>query len=78
MLTCQQVTESASTYLDEPRSLSRRLAFRLHLLVCHRCRRFIRQLNIAVGASQTLNTPITPDDDAVEATLKKIKSLPEA
>jgi predicted anti-sigma-YlaC factor YlaD len=78
MITCKQVTEAASTYLDEPRSLPQRLGFQLHLLMCHRCRRFVRQLKIAVGASQTLNTPTTPDDDAIEATLSRIKTPPEA
>ena len=78
MITCKQVTDAASTYLDEPRSLPGRLAFQLHLVLCHRCRRFVRQLKIAVGASQTLNAPTTPDEDAIEATLSRIKSPPEA
>ncbi|WP_439576543.1 anti-sigma factor family protein [Elioraea sp.] len=44
MLTCREVTERASEYLDGNLPFGRRLAFRLHLLMCRHCRRYVDQL----------------------------------
>lgn len=44
MLTCREVTERASEYLDGDLPFGRRLAFRLHLMMCRHCRRYVDQL----------------------------------
>jgi anti-sigma factor RsiW len=44
VLTCREVTERASEYLDGDLPFGRRLAFRLHLMMCRHCRRYVDQL----------------------------------
>jgi hypothetical protein len=42
MLSCREVTERASDYLDRALPLRQRLAVRLHLFMCQHCRRYLR------------------------------------
>lgn len=44
MLSCREVTEKASAYLDQDLSWSARAGFRLHLMMCNNCRRYVDQL----------------------------------
>lgn len=44
MLTCREVAERASDYLDHETSLSSRVEIRLHLALCRPCRLCVRQL----------------------------------
>lgn len=46
MLTCKEVAQQASDYLDEPQPLLKRWSFRVHLLMCGNCRRFIQHLGL--------------------------------
>ena len=47
MLSCKQLVERSSDYLDDHMSRRERLAVRVHLAMCHNCRRFIRQMRLA-------------------------------
>ncbi|WP_323773507.1 zf-HC2 domain-containing protein [Alcanivorax sp.] len=45
MLKCKDVVEKADALVDgSPLTWRERLAMRLHLLICHHCRRYVRQL----------------------------------
>jgi predicted anti-sigma-YlaC factor YlaD len=45
MLTCRELVQSlASDYLDSQLNWRVRAGVRFHLLICHHCRRFMRQL----------------------------------
>ncbi len=46
MISCRKATELVSKALDAPLSRRERLALRLHLWLCHRCRRYQRQLHL--------------------------------
>lgn len=46
MLKCQGVARHASEYLDHNADGRLRWQIRLHLLMCHKCRRFVRHLRI--------------------------------
>ncbi len=50
MWNCKQVVEHSSDYLDRRLGLWARLQLRLHLIVCHHCRRYLRQLRATLGA----------------------------
>jgi len=52
--TCQHYTELASKALDRPLSLSERLSFKLHHVICMVCRRYNRQLNLIHRASNDI------------------------
>lgn len=46
MLKCREVAQHASEYLDHNADTRLRWQLRLHLLMCHKCRRFVRHLRI--------------------------------
>ena len=48
MLSCREVTEKASDYLERDLGFRERLQFRLHLAICTACRRYVEQLRAAV------------------------------
>ncbi len=50
MISCKDVTEQASAYLDKDMPLNQRMGVRLHLLICRNCRRYMEQLRTAVLA----------------------------
>lgn len=58
MLTCKQVTERASLYVDRELGLWPRLQFRLHLMMCQHCRRYIEQIEAVVRLLR--NRPTEP------------------
>jgi hypothetical protein len=44
MFTCKQITELASKAQEEPLPFKQRFQFRLHLLMCKLCARYVKQL----------------------------------
>ena len=46
MLTCKNASELLSQAQDRTLGLRERLALRLHLLICHGCTNFSRQLEL--------------------------------
>ena len=50
MLSCREVSERASDLIDGRASWRIRAEARLHLLMCHHCRRYIDQLRLTVQA----------------------------
>jgi anti-sigma factor RsiW len=45
-LTCRDVSEQASEYLDGEMSWGRRTLFRFHLAMCGACATFVRQIEL--------------------------------
>ena len=46
MLKCKEVVDRADALVDgTPLSWRERFALRMHLLMCHHCRRYVRQLH---------------------------------
>ena len=60
MLSCKEVSQSASEYLDGELPLGTRLQIRLHTFLCKNCRRYLDQLRLAVRA---LALSAHPEDD---------------
>jgi predicted anti-sigma-YlaC factor YlaD len=44
VLTCREVTEMANDYLDRNLNWLAKLQFRLHLMMCRHCQRYVDQL----------------------------------
>jgi anti-sigma factor RsiW len=44
MLTCREIAELVTEYLDGRMSWTRRLQFQLHVGMCGSCRRYLRQM----------------------------------
>jgi predicted anti-sigma-YlaC factor YlaD len=62
MLTCRQVADRASDYLEREASPFTRLQIRLHLLMCRACRQYVRQLALTRDALRAMG-----HDDRVPA-----------
>jgi len=71
MLKCQHLVEKADALVDgTPISLRERLALRLHLMMCHHCRRYVRQLRALLGFLPRDKQPL--EEAAIEDILKKL------
>lgn len=60
MLTCKDVTELTTPHLERQLSPRDRLRFRLHLLMCRHCRRYVEQIQQIVRALRTLPAEPAP------------------
>jgi len=48
MMTCQELTELVTDYLEGRMSFMERLSFRLHLAMCKACKAYVRQMEQTV------------------------------
>jgi len=61
MLTCQEVTEVVTDYLEGRQSLMQRLRFQMHLGMCRHCRAYLHQMKSTIDAVGTLASgPMPP------------------
>lgn len=63
MLNCRQATEKASALLDGELARSERWALRLHLMMCHHCRRYLRQLRLTLHIVRRLADTAEPTSE---------------
>jgi predicted anti-sigma-YlaC factor YlaD len=62
MLTCAEVTELVTSYLEGQMAWRRRMAFRLHLGMCKHCRAYLRQMKSTVKVlGRVPADPIPPE-----------------
>ncbi|MFT5719871.1 MAG: putative anti-sigma-YlaC factor YlaD [Motiliproteus sp.] len=76
MLKCREIVAQSSTYLELEMPFGRRLEYRMHLLMCQHCRRFIRQFSAATQMTRQLSEPAVSSAE-IEAVLSKIERLDE-
>ena len=69
MLTCQQITELCTDYLEGRLSFWQRLSFQLHLGMCRHCRQYLRQLKTTIATLGRL--PDQPMPAEVEQELRR-------
>lgn len=70
MITCQQLTELVTDYVEGRASMWDRVRFRLHLAVCPACVAYVHQLELTVAAVGHL--PPEALDPAMEAELLEV------
>jgi predicted anti-sigma-YlaC factor YlaD len=62
MLTCREITELVTDYVEGRMSVWDRVRFQLHVGMCVHCRAFVRQMRLARSASAAVPPPqLTPD-----------------
>ena len=66
MLSCKEIVEQASDYLEQEMSPWRRLQYRMHLFMCRHCRRFTSQFAAGVSMLRRLPQRSEPCDHSVE------------
>lgn len=72
MLSCREVVIDADQLLDGELNWRRRLAVKLHLLICHNCRRYVRQLRKLIVAIPYMHRRAT--DEEVSRVMSRIHS----
>jgi hypothetical protein len=60
MMSCREVTELASQYVERDLPFGKRVAIRLHVAMCVHCRRFVRQLRVTIELLRTLGARSEP------------------
>ena len=60
MLTCQQLTELVTDYLEGRLSLLERVSFQLHVGMCGHCRAYFRQMKATIATLGALPTEPMP------------------
>jgi len=63
MLNCHKVTDMGSDLLEGRARWTERAAVRLHLMLCDGCRRYLRQLRLAIETIRRVR-PRQPDVNA--------------
>ena len=77
MLTCKQLVENSSDFLDAQLTLRGRLSVRLHLAMCVNCRRFIRQMKISQALLRQLPEEPIAELEALAAKLASRQQPPD-
>lgn len=75
MLTCQELTELVTEYLDGRMPFARRMQFQLHLGMCRHCRAYLEQMKATVRTLGKLPAESMPDDVKAEL-LRRLAAMP--
>jgi anti-sigma factor RsiW len=62
MLTCREITELVTDYVEGALSFRDRVRFQLHIGMCRRCRAYVRQMRLTAAALGKLPKPELPSD----------------
>lgn len=73
MLTCREVTEMANAYLDREMSWPEKAQFRLHLMMCKHCRRYVDQLAKTVALLR--HPPVAPDRETEDRPAEMFRAV---
>jgi predicted anti-sigma-YlaC factor YlaD len=62
MLTCRELTELVTEYLEGQLSLAQQMRFQLHLGMCRHCRAYLRQMKSTIETlGQLPEEPVPPE-----------------
>jgi anti-sigma factor RsiW len=62
MLSCQQITQIITDYLEGRMSFADRMRFRMHVGMCKHCRAYLRQMKATIGSLGQLPDEPMPAD----------------
>ncbi|MGH7781564.1 MAG: anti-sigma factor family protein [Candidatus Binataceae bacterium] len=62
MLSCKELTELATDYLEKDLRWPDRLRVQIHLWMCKHCRRYLNQMRHVIGLLRRLPTEPAPAD----------------
>lgn len=62
MLTCKEMTELVTDYLERRLPFRKRIAFQMHIGMCKNCRAYLRQMKLTIRTLGKLPEPVIPDD----------------
>lgn len=71
MMTCQELIDFLTDYLDGQLPLTQRLAFELHLTLCRDCRAYLHNFRTTIAAARSSGAEIADmPEELVNAILK--------
>lgn len=62
MLTCQEITELVTAYVERQMPLMQRFQFRMHIGMCKHCRQYLRQMRTTLKVTGALPSEPIPTD----------------
>ena len=62
MLSCKEMTELITDYLERRLSFVDRARFQMHIGMCRHCRRYLRQMKLSVTALGDIPPEPVPDE----------------
>ncbi len=62
MLSCQEITEIITDYLEGRMSFANRMRFQMHVGMCKHCRAYLRQMKATIGSLGQLPDEPMPTD----------------
>lgn len=71
MLTCQQITELVTDYVEGRMSFGDRMRFQMHVGMCKHCRAYLRQMKATVAALGKLPEDTAMPDDVRDELAKR-------
>ncbi len=74
MLSCKDINNLASDHIDNHLSPLLKMKVKMHLLMCHKCRRFVNQLSLTVDTLKNLKKP-QPEDQFVEKQVNELMEI---
>ncbi len=74
MLSCKDITEKASEYLEQDLPFFVRLKFKMHLKMCINCQRYVNQLQTTIQLLGKMKQPVTTDDSTVDNVVDFLKN----
>lgn len=74
MLTCQQLTELITEYLEGRMPFWRRVQFHMHLGMCRHCRAYLHQMKLTTAALGAL-PPVQMPEDVKAELLRRFRSM---
>jgi predicted anti-sigma-YlaC factor YlaD len=75
MMTCKEVTDRVTDYLDGRVPHGKRIGMWLHLVMCERCRMYLDQIRTVIDLSGQLSSAPTPEvpGDVRESLLEEFR-----
>lgn len=70
MLTCKEVTELVTDYLEGRMGLADRMRFQMHVGMCKHCRAYLRQMKVTIAALGKMPDDVAMPED-VQSELRK-------
>ncbi|MDH5230825.1 MAG: hypothetical protein OEZ58_16415 [Gammaproteobacteria bacterium] len=75
MLTCKDITQKATDYNDKHMGLWQRMQFKMHVLMCHHCRRFMHQFERTIEMTQQLKPSVPCSDSSIDEQVKRLMNI---
>jgi len=75
MLSCKDITEKASDYLDKELPFYTRMQVKLHVMMCVNCKRYLDQLRTTISALGKMKEETPVSEQVVDNIVNNLNQL---